>query len=119
MRSRRTWIIGYDISSPKRLRRVAKRLEKSAFRIQFSLFIGCWTEAEFERVWSDLARLINSRCDDVRAWPVPEEPVVTTLNLELPRGVVVGEVRSSGFGQVMASRRGGEGSGSREKARGG
>lgn len=103
MRARRTWIVGYDIASPKRLRRVAKFLEKSALRIQFSLFVGCWTEVEFDRVWSGLARLINPRCDDVRAWPVPEAAVVTTIGTVLPEGLVLGEARSLGIGRIVAA----------------
>jgi CRISPR-associated protein Cas2 len=102
MRARRTWLVGYDIASPKRLRRVAKHLEKSAFRLQFSLFVGCWTEAEFERVWAGLARLINPRQDDVRAWPVPEAAVVTTIGTALPEGFVLGEARTQTLGRLLA-----------------
>ncbi|WP_439578179.1 CRISPR-associated endonuclease Cas2 [Elioraea sp.] len=106
MRARRTWIVGYDITSPKRLRRVAKHLEKSASRLQFSLFVGCWSEAEFERVWTGLARLINRRHDDVRAWPVPEAAVVTTIGTALPEGIVLGEARSQGLGRILAGEAG-------------
>ncbi len=104
MRARRTWIVGYDIASPKRLRRVAKLLEKSALRIQFSLFVGCWSEAEFDRVWSNLARLINPRCDDVRAWPVPEGAVVVSIGAVLPEGLVFGDGRSVSLGRMMVAR---------------
>jgi len=107
MRARRTWIVGYDITSPKRLRRVAKFLEKSALRIQFSLFVGCWTEAEVDRVWSGLARLINPRCDDVRAWPVPEAADIATIGGALPEGMVLGDARSRGFVRVVGRLHGG------------
>lgn len=101
MRARRTWIVGYDIASPKRLRRIAKFLEKSALRIQFSLFVGCWTQAEFDRVWFGLGKLINPRCDDVRAWPVPEAADVATIGAGLPEGMVLGEARSRSFVGVV------------------
>ncbi|MBW8269027.1 CRISPR-associated endonuclease Cas2 [Caldovatus aquaticus] len=101
MRARRAWIIGYDIASPRRLRRVARLLERRAVRIQYSLFAGCWTEAEFERLWKELAALIHPRRDDVRAWPVPEPPEVTTLGQGLPDGVWLGEGRVPGLQEVL------------------
>ena len=106
MAARRTWIIGYDIASPRRLRRVARHLETSAVRLQFSLFLGCWTEAEFERVWSGLARLIHPRCDDVRAWAVPEAAWVETIGPALPAGLVLGDARARGFGRVLEGGKG-------------
>jgi CRISPR-associated protein Cas2 len=76
MAERRTWLIGYDITSPRRLRRVARLLEKHAYRVQYSLFAGCWTAREFDALWAKVAALIHPRRDDVRAWPVAENAEV-------------------------------------------
>lgn len=95
MRHRRTWLIGYDITSPRRLRRVARLLEKHAYRLQYSLFVGCWTAAEFDAVWADLEKLINPRRDDVRAWPVAENAEVELWGVGWQEGIVVG-----GYGSV-------------------
>jgi len=107
--ARRAWIIGYDITSPKRLRRVARFLGRRALRVQFSLFLGLWTEAEFEEVWFGLSCLINPRRDDVRAWPVPEAAEVVSIGCGLPEGIVVGEARSRGFARVGGALRSGGG----------
>lgn len=79
MSGRRCWVVGYDIASPRRLRRVAKLLERQAVRVQYSVFVGSWTELEFDALWSAVAREIHPRADDVRAWPVPLVPWVACL----------------------------------------
>jgi CRISPR-associated protein Cas2 len=102
MRGRRCWIVGYDITSPKRLRRVARELERRALRLQRSLFLGVWTEQEFNEVWTRLAGLIHVRRDDVRAWPVPESSLVEVLGRGLPDGVVFGDARVTAVGRLLA-----------------
>ena len=101
MRHRRTWLGGYDIASPRRLRRVARLLEKHAFRLQYSLFVACWTEAEFAAVWSAVEALIHLRSDDVRAWPLAENALIEVWGKPWPRDVVIGELRSRPFGRLM------------------
>lgn len=102
MGRRQAWLIGYDIASPRRLRRVARFLEGQAVRLQYSLFLGVWTETAFEHMWSGLARLISPRADDVRAWPVPERPWVVTMGVKWPAGVVWTVSRDGGMRGVVA-----------------
>jgi CRISPR-associated protein Cas2 len=92
MARRRTWLIGYDIASPRRLRRVARLLEKRAYRLQYSLFVGCWTAAELDALWVELAKLIHPRRDDVRAWPVAQDAEVELWGAHWPQDIVVGGV---------------------------
>ena len=99
MGRRRTWLIGYDIASPRRLRRVARLLEKHAYRLQYSLFVGCWTPAEFDALWARMAALIHPRRDDVRAWPVAENAELELWGVGWPRDIVVG-----GLGSVPLQR---------------
>jgi len=101
MNARRTWIIGYDIASPRRLRRVARVLEKHAVRLQYSLFVATLTEPAFDRLWRTLAELINPRADDVRAWPVPEAALVETWGRGLPPGIVLGDHRSRSMAGLL------------------
>ncbi|MCS6891186.1 MAG: CRISPR-associated endonuclease Cas2 [Rhodovarius sp.] len=109
-RRRKTWLIGYDIASPRRLRRVARFLEKRAVRLQYSLFVGCWTAAELDELWAELARLIDPRRDDVRAWPVAENAELELWGMGWPEDVVL-----AGVGSVPLERllRAGEFSGDR------
>lgn len=68
------YIIAYDICQPHRLRRVAKRLEQSAVRVQKSVFIFEGTRNELNVVTGDLMRLIDVNEDRVQAWPVHHGP---------------------------------------------
>lgn len=101
MRARRAWLVGYDITSPKRLRRVAAWLEKHAVRVQWSLFFAVWTEAEFAEVWRGIAARIDPRRDDVRAWPVPAEPVVLVIGSALPAGVLFEDGRDRASSRIL------------------
>lgn len=103
MRHRRTWVIGYDIASPRRLRRVAQLLETHAFRVQYSLFVACWTEAEFAQVWRRLEGMIHPRSDDVRAWPLAENALVLAWGMTWPEDLLVVDSRSRPFGRVLGT----------------
>ena len=105
MSGRRTWIVGYDITSPRRLRRVARLLEKHAFRLQYSLFVASWTEVEFEKVWTALATLIHPRADDVRAWPVGENAEIEGWGIHWPSDIVVSDARSRPFSRLLRANR--------------
>ncbi|GGG15705.1 hypothetical protein GCM10010964_00010 [Caldovatus sediminis] len=103
MPRRRTWLIGYDIASPRRLRRVARLLEKHAYRLQYSLFVGCWTTAELDALWAGLEALIHPRRDDVRAWPVAENAELELWGMGWPEDVVVGGVGSVPLQRLLRS----------------
>lgn len=103
MRRRRTWLIGYDIASPRRLRRVARLLEKHAYRLQYSLFVGCWTAGELDALWARLAALIHPRSDDVRAWPVAEQADLELWGEGWPADIVVGATGSSPLRRLLRS----------------
>ncbi|MBX5453482.1 MAG: CRISPR-associated endonuclease Cas2 [Acidobacteriia bacterium] len=83
------WLVGYDIASPRRLRRVHRYLKKRAFPVQYSLFLMRGTLRELERLLHDLAQLIHPRRDDVRAWPVPASTHVVTFGRGLAEDIVI------------------------------
>jgi CRISPR-associated protein Cas2 len=115
MRRRRTWVIGYDIASPRRLRRVARLLESHAFRVQYSLFVACWTEAEFAQVWRRLEGMIHPRSDDVRAWPLAENAQVLAWGMTWPQDLLVVDSHSRPFGRVLGTTVGSEAENDRQE----
>jgi len=63
-------IVGYDITDPKRLGRVAKVCENYGVRVQYSIF-ECRLEADrFEEFWSALQQEINREEDRLVAYKV-------------------------------------------------
>ena len=83
-RQRRVYLICYDISEdPKRLTRVARYLEKFAWRVQYSVFVGSFFEHSLEGVLRGLGEIIDPRKDDVRCYPLPERAEVVLLGPQL------------------------------------
>jgi len=68
------WIVSYDIRCPNRLARLARFLSRHAFRLQYSVFIGKWTRKELQSIIVAIKELINEAVDDVRCYPVGDEP---------------------------------------------
>jgi len=68
------FVVCYDISSPKRLIKVAKYLEAHAIRIQKSIFFYPQaTKAKTKELVDKLNRLIDSEQDDVRIYQIDSE----------------------------------------------
>jgi CRISPR-associated endoribonuclease Cas2 len=65
------YIIAYDICHPKRLRRVARILERHALRIQKSVFLFQGTEESLHNVIELIRCEIDHESDIVQAWLVP------------------------------------------------
>ncbi len=65
------FLIAYDIGHPRRLRRVARLLERHAVRCQYSVFVFRGTEARLRALLDELAALIRPAEDVIQAWPVP------------------------------------------------
>lgn len=63
------FLIAYDICSPKRLARVARRLERFATRVQKSVFLYEGEEARLRTLlMEELAPLIRRKVDRIEAW---------------------------------------------------
>ena len=84
----RAWLIGYDISSPKRLQRVHRFLSRRAYALQYSLFLAVVTRAELDELLRGVATLIHPRRDDVRAWPLPENVKFHAIGPGIPDGIL-------------------------------
>jgi len=68
------FVITYDVCEPGRLRRVARRLEQSAVRVQKSVFIFEGSRRDLDGIAADLMCLIDIAEDRVQAWPVHDGP---------------------------------------------
>ena len=65
------YLICYDISDNKRLRKVAKFLEKKCIRVQYSIFIAKnITKEQIYKVADGLNELIEPKEDDVRIYKI-------------------------------------------------
>ena len=70
---KRNYLIGYDISNPKRLAKVAKIMKEYGDRIQYSFF-HCWiSEAQKKRLMGRIKQTIHERDDQVIIVPVTPE----------------------------------------------
>jgi CRISPR-associated protein Cas2 len=82
------WIVTYDIREPRRLGRVHRYLKKKGLPIQYSVFLVPASDLEMNSLVGGLKKLIDDRCDDVRAYKLPERSDHVMLGHSLlPEGV--------------------------------
>jgi CRISPR-associated protein Cas2 len=62
------FVIAYDICDPRRLRRLARRMERFALRTQKSVFLFHGDETALAALLDDVAKLMDLRQDIVQAW---------------------------------------------------
>ena len=62
------YLIAYDIADPRRLRRVARLLEKRALRCQKSVFFAEVTPNQLQQILDEVEQLIDGRADCLQAW---------------------------------------------------
>jgi CRISPR-associated protein Cas2 len=72
-------LIGYDISDPKRLARVARICEDFGVRVQYSVFECRLEEAEFTEFWLRLLAEIKEDQDRVVAYKIDARCAKETL----------------------------------------
>ena len=65
------FVVAYDIADPKRLRKIARVMEKRAIRFQYSLFLveGA-TQAEVTALVEKIVSLCNEEQDDIRLYRI-------------------------------------------------
>ncbi len=64
------WIVSYDIANPRRLQRVARLLEKTGLRLQYSVFAVREETRSVNELKAALAQVIKPSEDDVRIYPI-------------------------------------------------
>lgn len=73
------WIVTYDISAQRNWARVFKLLKKEGVPIQLSVFLVCASNVKIGALVVQLAKLIDSKTDDVRIYKIPENAWTLTL----------------------------------------
>ncbi len=83
------YLICYDISNPKRLRKVYGYLRRFCLHIQFSVFFARLDYDELMRVKEELRRRIDEKSDDIRIYPLTSDAKFNILGAgnRVPDGV--------------------------------
>lgn len=76
---RTNYLVCYDIRHPRRIRQVARLLERSAIRIQYSVFLATLSRAEHSEMVKELTCLIDHHADDLRIYPLHRNAHVNCL----------------------------------------
>ena len=69
----------YDIVEPRRLARVFKLLKKNGVPVQYSVFFVPASAMQMGNLVIQLAKLIDAKTDDIRAYRLPENAWKVTL----------------------------------------
>lgn len=72
-------LVAYDISDPKRLRRVAETCENFGVRVQYSVFECRLAEEEFEDFWLQLLEHIDEDADRIVAYKIDARSARETM----------------------------------------
>lgn len=75
----RAWLVAYDIADERRLSRLHRFLKKHAVPVQYSVFYFEGSSVQLCRLLDDIAKRIDPQEDDVRAYPMPDDPQYYTL----------------------------------------
>lgn len=79
-----SWIVCYDISDPKRLRKVATICEDFGLRAQYSVFLMRLSGTEFVKMRNRLYDAINLEADQILFVPLCGRCVAGTTSLGRP-----------------------------------
>jgi CRISPR-associated protein Cas2 len=86
----REWLIAYDIADKRRLSRVHRFIVKHAVPLQYSLYWYVGNSMQIGRLLGDIELRIDTRHDDVRAYPVPQHASVDCIGrTRLPLGTIL------------------------------
>ncbi|MGB4911281.1 MAG: CRISPR-associated endonuclease Cas2 [Candidatus Dechloromonas phosphoritropha] len=84
----RAWIIGYDISDPRRLGRVHRAMVNRAMPIEYSIFLFIGNERQVAECLATVDMLIDGKTDDVRCYPLPSRGLQERIGrATLPAGI--------------------------------
>jgi CRISPR-associated protein Cas2 len=67
------YLIAYDIAGKRRLARLHRALRRFAMPIQYSVFLGRFTDARLAEVKAVIEGIIHPAYDDVRIYPLPAD----------------------------------------------
>jgi CRISPR-associated protein Cas2 len=84
----KNWLIGYDITDPKRLCRVHRVMVSRATPIEYSIFLYIGSENGLAECLATVNALIDPKTDDVRCYPLPSRGLQERIGrATLPEGI--------------------------------
>lgn len=90
------YLISYDVTCPRRLRRLHRGLKRLTVPVQYSVFMGTLSDAALERCIGLIERTIDGRKDDVRIYPLPAGGWQMRLGKPLfPEGIMLTDLPGS------------------------
>jgi len=83
-----SWLIGYDITDPRRLQRIYRVMLRHATPLEYSVFMLSGTERDKQRCLDELIALIDAKTDDLRCYPLPARGLQERIGkATLPEGI--------------------------------
>ena len=73
------WLVCYDIRDKRRLGQVFRFLKKQGVPVQYSVFLVDASAARMRLLLMELAKLVDPRADDVRAYGLSAQPQYDTI----------------------------------------
>lgn len=70
-----SWVIGYDITDPRRLQRIYRVMLKHATPLEYSIFLLTGTEHAHRKCMDAITPLIDPATDDLRSYPLPQNGI--------------------------------------------
>jgi CRISPR-associated endonuclease Cas2 len=70
MRRKGWYILAYDIANPKRLVKIHRFIKHRGIAIQKSVFLIQGTEPQLVCLLDRIVKLMDIKCDDLRAYPI-------------------------------------------------
>lgn len=88
-RAELAFVIGYDISDPRRLLRIHRQMCKHATPLEYSIFLLVGSNSDKDRCLEEIDALIDPREDDVRCYALPARGFQGRIGrANLPAGIV-------------------------------
>ena len=79
IQQRMPFLLCYDIADPRRLQKIHRVIKNHAVPVQYSVFLGRFTNKELKTLLSTLAGLIENSEDDIRIYPLNKHPNIQML----------------------------------------
>jgi CRISPR-associated endonuclease Cas2 len=64
------YLFVYDISDPKRLKKVHSRIKKEGIAVQKSVFFIRGNETKIQQIIKKISKVVDIKTDDLRAYPI-------------------------------------------------
>lgn len=82
------WLIGYDITNPRRLQQVHRAMVGRATPIEYSIFLLIGSAKDLAECLATVNGLIDGKTDDIRCYPLPVRGLQERIGrATLPAGI--------------------------------